>query len=179
MHVTASLASLALVLASTSAFADDTVSVRIASDDGPIVVETRADAGWKVACTDICDQPLPLDAQYRVKAEGGGRSEPFYLMDKEDVTLAVRSHHNGRFVAGVVLTAFGGVVLGASTASALLALALASAGSFMSIPFAFGAMIGGVAGTATLVPGIILMTHGSSTRVEQAETAVPMLSMKF
>lgn len=165
---------------STVALADDsgehTTNVRIASDDGPVSVEARTpDSAWTVVCSGLCDQPLPLDAEYRVNAQGVAKSAPFHLLPGEDVTLTVHAHRNGRFVAGVVLVALGSVLLAASTASGILALALAEGGSYMSIPFAFAAAGGSVIGSAALVPGIVLMTHGSTTRVEQVATRAPTL----
>ena len=158
--------------ASTFALADDssTTNVRVASDDGPVNIEARShhDASWTLVCSGLCDQPLPLDAEYRVNAQGVSTSAPFHLVPKEDVTLEVRTHHNGRFVGGIVLVSLGSVLLAGATASGILALALAEAGSFVAIPFAFIAAAGGVVGTGALVPGIVLMSHGSTTNVEQA-----------
>lgn len=176
-----------IFFASSFAFADDvsTATVRVASDDGPVNIEARShrDASWTVVCTGLCDQPLPLDAEYRVNAQGVASSEPFRLEPKDDVTLAVRTHHNGRFAAGIVLVSLGSVLLAGSTASGILALALAEGGSFAAIPFALIAAAGGVVGTSALVPGILLMSHGSTTNVEQVSNArpimVPLLSGTF
>jgi hypothetical protein len=92
-----------------------TVSVVAEPDQFPIL-EARQSGRWRLICSGSCDQPLPLDHEYRLNGRGVPRSTAFTLDATAGghVRVGIKSGDDGGRKAGTIATVVGvsGLVIG-------------------------------------------------------------------
>jgi hypothetical protein len=148
-----------------------TTKVVIQSDDSRVVLESRAQNAdpWRIVCGRTCRAPLPMHATYRFSGDGIRSSPSFELAPKGDrAILHVETRPKGAFIAGAVLTAVGAASLGAATAAVAVAVFTrsGSTGAFFNVGAFLVFGVCAITGLGTLIPGLIMVSHNSSSFVE-------------
>ena len=125
---------------------------------------------WRVVCGTACIDPLPTSSSYRITGDGIRSSDAFQLAPNGDrAILRVTTHPKGAFTAGAVLTSVGGASLAAATVAVFVSVFTRSGatGAFFNVGAFMVFGVCALVGLGTLVPGLIMMSHNSSSLVEQ------------
>ena len=172
--------------------ADDSAPVVVHVSGAPtsLVIQQKVGNLWTSVCEGSCDTPLDASGTYRMTSEGeGSASKPFDLgvPPGSHVAIAYNRPASKGHRAGVALTVVGATFLGLSFATALATGIVIAATDGMAalllIPGGFVSVLTGIVGTATLVPGLVLMLsdhpHPRALESHDGAHALPVFGLRF
>lgn len=141
--------------------------------EGPrtAMLERQSGDSFVAVCAAPCDRPFPLGVSYRIAGEDVHPSEPFVLRGDAGSTVTLRvddtKHHTGAVVVqgGVLITLVGGLTLVGGIFGTCSETDNGSCDRYRWLPYVGGAIA--AVGVATLITGIVLMSKGSHSMVEQ------------
>jgi hypothetical protein len=173
---------IAAMLASSSAWADesDRVKVHLTGDPG-LDLERKIEGTqlWESICVGTCDMQVPLDGQYRVSGRGVRPSLPIALIPAKNVLrLDTTPAYSAAFAGGITLVIVGSLaIFGGAIAATVGANPQSPPCSFdgsscTAEPVGHGELIGGVlsvlTGALVVAVGAIVIAIGDHTRTRDA-----------
>lgn len=149
--------------------------------EGPraAMLERQSGDSFIAVCAAPCDRPFPLGVSYRIAGEDVHASEPFVLQGAAGSTVTLRvddtQHHTGAVAiqGGALVTLVGGLTLVGGIFGTCSETDNGSCDRYRWLPYAGGAIA--VVGIATIITGIVLMSKGSHSKVEQT-TSAPLVT---